>query len=68
VFRRKGNWINYKKVVRIAKYVFFDNRIQEIASTNKRPCDLITWVKKWKLLAMEAIKFNGLPCDNLDNL
>ena len=38
--RRKINWISYK-MVRIAKYIFFDNKIQEIASTNKRPFNLI---------------------------
>jgi len=39
--RRKINWITYKKMVRIANCIFFDNKIQEIASTNKRPCNLI---------------------------
>ena len=36
-FRKKKDWINYKKTMRIVKHVFFDNRIQEITSTNKRP-------------------------------
>jgi len=31
------NITKYKKSVRMAKRIFFDNRIQEIASTNKRP-------------------------------
>ena len=39
--RRKINWISYKKMVSIAKCIFFDNKIQEIASTNKRPFNLI---------------------------
>ena len=43
IFRRRIDWIKYKKSV---KRVFFDNRIQEIASTNKRPWNLINWVKK----------------------
>jgi len=48
--------------------MFFDNKIQEIVSTNKRPWDLINWVKKHKLLATEAIKFNSYPCNKLDKL
>ena len=62
------DWIRYRKSVKIAKRVFFDNRIQEIASNNKRPWDSINWVKKQRLPATKAIKFNGLPCNNLDNL
>ena len=52
----------------MTKRVFFDNRIQEIASTNKRPCNLMNYVKKQKLPATEAIKFNRLLYNNLDNL
>ena len=37
VSRGKTNWIKYKKSVRTAKRIFFNNRIQEIVSTNKRP-------------------------------
>ena len=37
ISRRRIDWINYKRSVRIAKEVFFDNRIQEITSTNKKP-------------------------------
>ena len=40
---------------------FFDNRIAEIASTNKRPWDLMSWVKQRKLLAVEAIRFQDSP-------
>jgi len=28
----------------------------------------MNWVKKWKLLTMEAVKFNRLLYNNLDNL
>ena len=46
VSRRKRDWINYKKIVRTTKQVFFDSRIQEIASTNKRPWNLMNQIKK----------------------
>ena len=36
IFRRRIDQMKYKKLVRIAKRVFFNNRIQEITSTNKR--------------------------------
>ena len=47
---------------------FFDNRIQEIILTNKRLWDLMNWVKKCKLPAIEVIKFNSHPCNKLDEL
>ena len=42
---------NYKK----AKYIFFNNRIQEIATKNQKPWDLINWVKKRKFLTIEVL-------------
>jgi len=26
------------------------------------------WIKKWKLLAIEAVQYNGQPCIELDDL
>ena len=66
--RRRIYWIKYKKSVRMAKRVFFDNRIQEIVLTNKRPWDFMNWAKKQKLPAMDTIKFNRLPYNKLDDL
>ena len=37
-------------------------------SKNKRPWDFMNWIKKCKLLAMEAIKFNGHPYNKLEDL
>jgi len=71
IYQQSGeryDWKSYRKSVKIAKQSFFDERIQEIASLNKRPWDLMNWVKKHKLPAMEAIKFNGQPCNNLNDL
>ena len=64
----RKDWRIYRKSVKSAKQTFFDERIQEIASLNKRPWDLMNWVKKCKLPTTEAIKFNGQPCNNLDDL
>ena len=71
IYRQSGkrcDWKSYRKSVKIAKQLFFDKRIQEIASLNKRPWNLMNWVKKHKLLVTEAIKFNSQLCNNLDNL
>ena len=55
-------------MVKMAKKSFFDSKIQEVALTNKRPWDLINWIKKHNLSIIEAIKFNGRLCNNLDKL
>ena len=70
-YRRTGersDWFSFCSATRRAKRCFFDNRIAEIASTNKRPWDLMSWVKQHKLLAVEAIRFQGQPCNNLPDL
>jgi len=43
------HWREFKSNTRIAKKEFFDNKIYEIASSNKRPWDLMNWVKKKNL-------------------
>ena len=54
--------------MKIVKQIFFDDNIQEIMLTNKKPWDLINWVNKCKLTATEAIKFNICSCNKLDDL
>ena len=63
-YRRTGerlDWFFFCSATRRAKRCFFDNRIAEIAYTNKRPWDLMSWVKQRKLPAVEAIRFQGSP-------
>ena len=67
-FRRKKDWIKYRKMVKTAKQIFFYNRIQEITLTNKKLWDLMNYIKKYKLPATEAIKFNRHSCNKLDDL
>ena len=62
------DWFSFRSATRQAKQCFFDNRIAEIASTNKRPWDLMSWVKQRKLPAVEAIRFQGQPCNDLPDL
>ncbi|RXW12052.1 hypothetical protein EST38_g13802 [Candolleomyces aberdarensis] len=58
----------FRSAVKAAKRKFFDERIEEIATTNKRPWDLMDWVKERKNPPCEAIQFNGESCHNLDDL
>ena len=56
------DWKSFKQCVKKSKSVFFEEKIHEIATTNKRPWDLMNWVKQRNLPAVEAIKFDNTPC------
>ena len=60
--RTIDNWKKFKQSVKSAKNKFFEEKITEIATTNKQPWDLMNWVKRKNLPATEAIKHNGEPC------
>jgi len=70
-YRESGDlkhWKEFKSVVCIVKRKFFDNKIHEIASSNKRPWDLMSWVRKKSLPAIESISYENHPCNTLPNL
>ena len=64
----REDWHLFCSTTRSTKRSFFDDRIAEIASTNKRPWDLMSWVKQYKLPVVEAIQYQGLSCNSLSNL
>jgi len=55
-------------VVCTVKRKFFNNKIYEIASSNKRPWDLMSWVRKKSLSAIESILYENHPCNTLPDL
>ena len=53
----REDWYLFHSTTRSAKRSFFNDRIAKIASTNKHPWDLMSWVKQRKLPAVEAIRY-----------
>jgi hypothetical protein len=62
------DWRLFRSATKAAKRDFFDERIKEVAETNKRPWDLMEWVKQRKLPPCEAIRYNNQPCNELSDL
>jgi len=62
------SWLAFWQTVKATKHKFFDSQIEDIALSNKRPWDLMEWVKQHKLPACKAIQYNGQPCYEMDNL
>ena len=58
----------FRRTVKVTCCDFFDERIKDIAESNKRPWDLMDGVKERKNPPCEAIQYNGEPCHDLDKL
>ena len=52
----------------LAKRDFSNKKIQEIASSNKRPWNLMNQIKKKSLPTIEAILYKDCPCNTLSDL
>jgi len=66
--RSLKDWKVFKRTVKITKELFFDIKIQEVTNKSHGPWELMNWVNKCKLPAMEAIKYNHQPYLLLDSL
>ena len=66
--RSLEDWKGFKKMVKKSKYAFFDDKITEIARKKCGLWELINWIKKQKLPAVESIQFNGWPCIQIEQL
>jgi len=62
------HWKEFKSVVCTVKRKFFNDKIHEIASSNKRPWDLMSWVRKKSLPAIKSISYENRPYNTLPNL
>jgi len=49
------DWKKFQRFVKQTKYSFFDEKIQDIVSKNKRSWNLMNQVKKHKIPTIEAL-------------
>ena len=66
--RSLEDWKSFKNIVKTTKRVFFNFKIQKVTNKSHGPWELMNWVNKCKLPAIEAIKYNYQLCFFLDSL
>jgi len=66
--RSLNNWKSFKKIVKNIKRSFFDTKIQEVANKSHGPWELMNWISRCKLPAIEAIKHNNRLCLSPESL
>ena len=57
-----NEWCNMQCTMKAAKRKYFDEKITSIADHKKRPWNLMSWTRAWKLDSSEAIIFKGESC------
>ena len=62
------SWKTFQKTVKHSKREFFDLKIQEITNKRRGLWELMSWVNKKKLPAIETIKHNDSSCLELNDL
>ena len=62
------DWKLFHYTVKNIKRSFFNSKIQEIANKKREPWELMNQVNKQRLPAIETIKYNSLPCLEINDL
>ena len=68
VIRNLKNWKRFKSTVKTMKWSFFNTKIQEIINKKQGPWELMSWVNKYKLPAIETIKYHDQQYLNINDL